>query len=100
MPELVEVYRAWGESEAQIIRGLLEASGISSTIQGESTRLTHGFTMDGLAEVRILVRPEDAERAAEVIQESGKTAQCPGCEKPVSMDASACPHCKQPLPWS
>jgi len=65
--ELVEVYRAQGETQAQLIRSVLEGDGIESMLSGESVRLTHGFTVDGLAEVRILVRKEDETRAREVI---------------------------------
>ena len=36
-------------------------------LSGESVRLTHAFTVDGLAEVKILVRKDDAERAREVL---------------------------------
>jgi hypothetical protein len=65
--ELVEVWTAHGEMNAQLIRSVLEGDGIESMIQGESVRLTHGITVDGLAEVRILVRKSDEERAREVI---------------------------------
>lgn len=65
--ELVEVYTAQGETDAQMIRSLLEGDGIESMLSGESVRLTHGFTVDGLAEVKILVRKEDEARAREVI---------------------------------
>ena len=65
--ELVEVWKAQGEMNAQIIRSVLESDGIDSMIRGESVRLTHGLTVDGLAEVKILVRKEDEQRAREVI---------------------------------
>jgi hypothetical protein len=94
---LVEVWRAWGEAEARIIQGLLEASGIVSALRGESTRLTHGFTLDGLAEVRILVREQDAARATEVISEAGEMNSCPECSKAVRIDDVHCRFCKAPL---
>lgn len=65
--ELVEVWTAYGEMDAQLIRSVLEGDGIDSMLSGESVRLTHGLTVDGLAEVKILVRKEDEERAREVI---------------------------------
>jgi hypothetical protein len=65
--ELIEVYTAHGEMDAQIIRSVLEGDGIDSMLSGEALRLTHGLTVDGLAEVKILVRKEDEERAREVI---------------------------------
>jgi hypothetical protein len=65
--ELVEVWVAHGEVDAQMIRSLLEGDGIEAMLSGEAVRLTHAVTIDGLAEVKILVREEDAERAREVI---------------------------------
>lgn len=66
--ELIEVWRAHGEVDAQLIRSVLEGDGIDAMLSGESVRLTHAVTIDGLAEVKILVRKEDAERAREVIE--------------------------------
>ena len=68
--DLVCVATVQGEVPAQVMRSLLEASGIDSMLQGEALRLTHGFTVDGLGEVRILVRPEDEESARELIAAS------------------------------
>ena len=65
--ELVEVGKAQGEVEAQLMRSVLESNGIDAMLSGESVRLTHAFTVDGLAEVKILVRKDDAERAREVL---------------------------------
>jgi len=65
--ELVEIWRAADEMEAQIIRGALDGAGIKCVLRGEALRHTHGFTVDGLAEVRILVPPDDAQRAKEII---------------------------------
>ena len=67
--DLVEIWQAGGETNAQIIRSLLESYGIESLIEGESLRLTHGFTINQLGLVRILVRAEDAERARELLTE-------------------------------
>jgi len=65
--DFVEVCRAGDETEAQVIRGALEANGIDCALRGESLRLTHGITADGLAEVAVFVRREDADQAREVI---------------------------------
>lgn len=67
LEDLVEVATAQGEMEGQLIRSLLESSGIESVLSGEALRLTHGFTVDGLARVRVLVRAEDAETARAII---------------------------------
>ena len=65
--DLVVVWTAPNEIEAQMIRAVLEGSRLEVVMRGEALRLTHGFTIDGLAEVRILVRREEARRAAEII---------------------------------
>ncbi len=70
--ELVEVWVGQGEMNAQLIRSILESEGIESMISGEALRLTHGITVNGLAQVRILVRKEDEIRAREVIAAFGE----------------------------
>ena len=90
---VVEVWRTWGEAEANIVKGLLESLGIQCAIQGESTRITHGFTLDGLAEVRILVRQADRPRALEAISKAGDMTVCPDCGKPVRANDRACRFC-------
>jgi mannitol/fructose-specific phosphotransferase system IIA component len=57
------VFVANGEVHAQQVRAFLEAAGISSTVLGESLRITHGLTVDGLGAVQIVVADEDANRA-------------------------------------
>jgi len=94
---LVEVWRTWGETEANIVKGLLESSGVQCAIQGESTRITHGFTLDGLAEVRILVREADRERARETISQAGDMTVCPECGQPARTDDRACRFCRAGL---
>ncbi len=61
--DLVAVYVAQGEVEAQMKRGLLEDAGIASMLAGEALRNAVGLTVDGLGAVRIVVRREDAARA-------------------------------------
>ena len=91
--ELVEVWHAQGEMEAQLTRSLLESHGISSMITGESLRLTHGFTIDGLAEAKILVREEDAKRAKEVIALQEGMTQCEQCGYPAREIDGECARC-------
>ena len=64
---LVSVHQAQGELEAQMIKGILDAEGIECMLRGEALRLTHGFTLDGLAVVDIMVRSDDEQRAREVL---------------------------------
>lgn len=62
----IEIYRASGELEAQVIRSKLEAAGIHAIFQNDALG-TLGFVMDGLGEFRILVAEQDEHAAREVI---------------------------------
>jgi len=66
--ELVEVYRANGEMESQVIRSLLEYHGIPCLLKGEAARNIYGLTVDGIAEVRIMVWEQMADRARSLIK--------------------------------
>jgi hypothetical protein len=90
---LVEVYRANGEVDAQMIRSILEANGVDCMLSGESVRLTHAITIDGLAEVKILVREVDAARARDAIAASEHVRDCPSCREPNPAEATTCRHC-------
>lgn len=94
--EPVEVWRSHGEIETQVLRALLESHGIETVLSGEALRITHGFTMDGLAEVRILVRAKDAERAGEIIAAEGML-ECPKCGKPARAGDAVCRSCGEPF---
>ena len=94
---LVPVWHTHGEMDAQLIRSLLDSHGVESMIKGESLRLTHGFTLDGLAETKILVREDDAERARDVIASLDGMNRCPTCGYPVYDTDTACYSCKGSL---
>ena len=68
------VFKAAGEFEAQQIKSFLEANGIQSVLRGEALRNTHGFTLDGLGVVRVLVADDNEEAALALLQkaESGE----------------------------
>ncbi len=57
------VFVASGEVQAQQVRAFLEAAGIATAVRGESLRVTHGLTLDGLGAVEILVSDADVEQA-------------------------------------
>lgn len=65
--EMVTVYTAQGEIEEAQVRTFLEVHGIPSISRGEALRKTHGFVLDGLGEVQIMVAAEHAEAAAELL---------------------------------
>lgn len=66
--ELVEVYKASNEMEAQVIRGLLESYGIPCFLKSHAAPSVHQFTIDGMGEVRIMVLDSMADRARELIK--------------------------------
>ena len=57
------VFVANGQDEANQIMAFLKAAGIESALRGESTTKTHGFTVDGLGRLEVLVRESDEEQA-------------------------------------
>ena len=66
--QLVEVYRARGEAEAQVIKGLLESYDIPCLLQSNAAPSVHMFTVDGMGEVRIMVRESMADEAKKLIE--------------------------------
>lgn len=66
--EMVEVYKASSEMEAQVIKGLLESYGIPCLLKSNSAPSVHMFTIDGMGEVRVMVWDSTADRAKELIQ--------------------------------
>jgi hypothetical protein len=65
--KLVEVYKARTEMEAQVIRGMLESFGVPSVLRSNAAPSVHMFTMNGLAEVKVMVLDSMAEAAKELI---------------------------------
>ncbi len=53
--KIVELCRVPTEVDALPIQSLLESYGIRCILQSDVTRSVHPFTVDGLAEVRILI---------------------------------------------
>jgi hypothetical protein len=67
--KLVEVYRAQGEPEAQLIKGLLECEGIPVLLKYESAGRVYGLTVDGMGEVKVMVWEKMADAAKSLIEE-------------------------------
>ena len=65
---LIEVYRAAGEAEALVIKGLLESNGIPCLLKSNAAPSIHAFAIDGMVEVNIMVRESMAERAKALIE--------------------------------
>jgi hypothetical protein len=69
--KLVEVYRATGEAEALIIKGLLESNGIPCILKSNAAPSVHVFTADGMGEVKVMVGEPRAKEAKRLIGEEG-----------------------------
>lgn len=65
--KMVEVYHARNVMEAQVIRSLLESYDIPCLLKSNAAPSVHMFTMDGMAEVRVMVLDSMAEEARELI---------------------------------
>jgi ribonuclease-3 len=65
--ELTVVFRSASDIEARVVRGLLESHGIESLVSQGSPRSIFPVQVDGIAEIRIAVRPEDADEARRLI---------------------------------
>ena len=70
--KMVEVYRATGEAEAQIIRGLLECNGIHCLLKSNAAPSVHVFAIDGMGEVKVMVGDSVAEKARRLIVGEGR----------------------------
>ena len=66
--ELIEVYKAAGELEAQVIKGLLESYGIPCFLKSHAAPSVHMFAVDGMGEVKVMVRQSGAEEAKKLIK--------------------------------
>jgi hypothetical protein len=66
-PDEVEVKRVQGLIEAQPILAVLRANGIPARTRGEALGAIYALTLDGLAEVAILVPADRAEEARELL---------------------------------
>ena len=68
MPELVVIFRTQSDIEASIIRGLLETHGVPSLLSSDVPHSVFPLTVSHLGEVRISVRPDDADEARRIIE--------------------------------
>jgi len=66
--EFAVIGTAHGELEAHIIKSHLESEGIPVLLQYESAGIVYGLTVDGLAEVRIMVPQNLASEAKRIIE--------------------------------
>ena len=67
--DLVEVYHARHQMEAQVIKGLLESFNIPCILKSNAAPSVHVLTVDGMSEVRIMVLESNALKARELINQ-------------------------------
>ena len=67
MNDLTVVFRSASDIEARVVRGLLESHGIESLVSQGSPRSIFPVQVDGIAEIRIAVRLDDADEARRLI---------------------------------
>lgn len=64
------VFTTSGMAQARIVAGRLETEGIPTRLKYEAVGTIYAITVDGLGEVKILVRAEDFARASDVLAQS------------------------------
>ena len=67
------IFRTWDDTEAELIRGLLESYGIPCSVISDITHAVVPLTVDGLGEIRLSVPEEAAEEAEGILSEHQKT---------------------------
>ena len=71
--DLIVIFRTQSDVEASIVRGLLEAHGLPAVVLSDVPHAIFPLAINGLGEVRISVRADDADEARRII-ESHRTA--------------------------
>jgi hypothetical protein len=67
-PQYITVYTSSGQLEAEIIRSLLEAQGLTVRLSQESAGAVYAFTVGPLGEVDVMVSETDVGKAREVLE--------------------------------
>ena len=71
--DLVEVHKAFGPAEAEVIKTMLESYGIPCIFRGKVLQSVLPFSADGMGEIKVFVQKKDAAKAKELIQQSEKS---------------------------
>jgi hypothetical protein len=67
---LVTIYKASGQTEAEIIKGHLDVEGIPAILKYESLGTVYGLTVNGLGQVEVQVPSKYEERAITILADS------------------------------
>ena len=73
MADPVVIFRTHSDIEASIVRGLLEAHGVMSIVASAVPHAVFPLTVNGLGEVRISVRADEAEEARHVVGDGAES---------------------------
>ncbi len=84
--ELVEVFDTMEESEAMVVRGLLESAGIEAIITAWDAPQD---ILPGVGGVKVLVAPEQAEEARSLIEDYRNNSPEPDEDETVNDDSAA-----------
>jgi ribonuclease-3 len=68
LPDLVVIFRTQSDVEASIVRGLLETHGVMSIVTSAVPHSVFPLAIDGLGEVKISVRADEADEAKRIIE--------------------------------
>jgi hypothetical protein len=68
MMDLISVYTAAGQLEAEILKSFLESQGLQVILNQESVGRTYGLSAGTLGMVDVLVSQESADEARELLQ--------------------------------
>jgi len=68
MEKWAKLTTVWGETKAQLLKGFLEAEGFQVRLRYHVPPTVYPVTVDGLAEVQILVPEEDLSAAQEALE--------------------------------
>ena len=78
---LKELHSVWGQSEADVIKALLESHGISSVFRGRILHSIYPLSVNGLGEIKIFVLEKDYEAAKSILDELPKPGDVEEFEK-------------------
>jgi hypothetical protein len=79
--QLVELISVQGEMNAQVLVSILEAEGIEVMLKSHQTFGALPFTVDGMGEVKLMVRRENLSRARGILKEYRDVADNPELQK-------------------
>ncbi len=66
--KLVRVYRARGEAEAMVIKGLLDSNGIPSLVRSNAAPSVHVFSVDGMGKFEVVVPASYEQQATALLR--------------------------------